>query len=286
MKEGTVKNWDLIITPHRGWFDISLSELWMYRDLLFMIVKRDFTTYYKQTILGPIWFLIQPLLSTIVFTVIFNKVAKISTDEIPPMLFYMSGIISWNYFSYCLTSTSGSFTNHADMFGKVYFPRITVPTAKVISGLVKFCVQFILFFGFYFYYLSIGNEHINPSLHTLWLIPFMIIQIALLAQGLGMILSSLTTRYRDLTHLVDFGTQLLMYASPIVYPLSVVPDKYRIFILANPLTPIIEGFRHIFLGTGQFSIYLYLYSLILSIFIFIFGLLIFYRVERNFIDSV
>jgi len=286
MKSANIDTWDIVITPHKGWFDISLTELWNYRDLLWMLVKRDFVTYYKQTILGPLWFFIQPLLTTIVFTVIFNKVAKIPTDDLPPMLFYMSGIIAWNYFSECLTSTSGIFTQHAEVFGKVYFPRIIVPIAKVISGLVKFCIQFILFLGFYFYYLSIGNEQIKPSFQTFLLFPVLIIQIALLGQGLGMTISSLTTKYRDLNHLVIFGTQLLMYASPIVYPLSVVPDKYRNIILANPMSPIIEGFRFIFLGVGEFPNYIYIYSLIVTFFIFILGLLIFYKVEKNFIDTV
>jgi lipopolysaccharide transport system permease protein len=251
-----------------------------------MQVKRDFVNFYKQTILGPLWFFIQPLLSTMVFTVIFNKVAKIPTDELPPILFYMSGIIAWNYFSDCLTHTSGTFKKFAVIFGRIYFPRIIIPSAKVISGLLKFCVQFILFLGFYFYYISIGNQQINISFQTLLLFPIMIIQIALLGQGLGLILSSLTTKYRDLEHLITFGTQLLMYASPIVYPLSSVPDQYRNIIIANPMTPIIEGFRYIFLGVGEFSIYIYIYSLIVSISIYILGVLVFYKVEKNFIDTI
>ena len=286
MKDTTVKDWDIIITPNQRWFDISLHELWRFRSLLWIQVKRDFVNFYKQTILGPLWFFIQPLLTTMVFTVIFNKVAKIPTDELPPILFYMSGIIAWNYFSDCLTHTSGTFKKFAVIFGRIYFPRIIIPSAKVISGLLKFCMQFILFLGFYFYYISIGNQQINTSFHTLLLFPIMIIQIALLGQGLGLILSSLTTKYRDLEHLVSFGIQLLMYASPIIYPLSAVPNNYRIFILANPMTPLIEGFRYIFLGVGEFSIILYIYSLFVSIFTFVLGVLIFYRVEKNFIDTV
>ena len=256
MKDPSVNNWDIIITPNHGWFDISLHELWRFRSLLWIQVKRDFVNFYKQTILGPLWFFIQPLLTTMVFTVIFNKVAKIPTDELPPILFYMSGIIAWNYFSDCLTHTSGTFKKFAVIFGRIYFPRIIIPSAKVISGLLKFCMQFILFLGFYFYYISIGNQQINTSFHTLLLFPIMIIQIALLGQGLGLILSSLTTKYRDLEHLISFGTQLLMYASPIIYPLSSVPDQYRNIIIANPMTPIIEGFRYIFLGVGEFSIFI------------------------------
>lgn len=286
MKNNSLQNWDIIITPNKGWFDISIKELWRFRGLLWMQVKRDFVNFYKQTILGPLWFFIQPLLSTIVFTIIFNKVAKIPTDELPPILFYMSGIIGWNYFSDCLTHTSGTFKKFAVIFGRVYFPRIIIPSGKVISGIIKFCIQLVLFLGFYFYYIIIGNQEINPSYILLFLLPVMIIQIAILGQGIGLILSSLTTKYRDLEHLISFGIQLIMYASPIVYPLSSVPDQYRNYIIANPMTPIIEGFRYIFLGVGQFSIMMYFYSLFVSIIIFIFGTLIFYRVEKNFIDSV
>ena len=276
----------MIITPERGWFELHLDEIWQYRDLLWIFVKRDFTTFYKQTILGPLWFFIQPLISTIVFTIIFNRVAGISTDGIPPFLFYMSGIIAWNYFSSCLTSTSGTFTTNAGLFGKVYFPRIIVPLSTVVSGLSRFGVQFIMFFGFYFYYRILGNQHINPSFQTLLLIPIMIVQMAMLGQGIGMIISSLTTKYRDLSILVSFGTQLLMYASPIVYPLSVVPENYRFIILANPMTPIIEGFRQALLGKGYLDFNLFLYSLFITIIIFFIGLLVFNKVEKTFIDTI
>ena len=276
----------MVITPNRGWFDLNLYEIWRYRDLLWIFVKRDFTTFYKQTILGPLWFFIQPLISTIVFTVIFNRVAGIPTDEIPPFLFYMSGIIAWNYFSSCLTSTSGTFTTNAGLFGKVYFPRIIVPLSTVVSGLFRFGIQLIMFLGFYFYYLFTGNQHINASYQTLLFIPLMIIQMAMLGQGLGMIISSLTTKYRDLNYLASFGTQLVMYASPIVYPLSVVPEKYKFYILANPMTPIIEGFRKAFIGAGYLDINLFFYSTIFSLITFLIGLLIFNKIEKNFIDTV
>ena len=212
MKESIAEKWDLIITPHRGWFELHLDDIWRYRDLLWIFIKRDFTTFYKQTILGPLWFFIQPLISTIVFSIIFNRIAGISTDELPPVLFYMSGIIAWNYFSNCLTSTSGTFTSNAGLFGKVYFPRIITPLSKVISGLFQLAVQLIMFLGFYTYYLVVGNQQIKPSLQTLLLLPVLIIQMAALGQGMGMIISSLTTKYRDLSYLVTFGTQLLMYA--------------------------------------------------------------------------
>ena len=280
------KEWDILITPERGWFELHLADIWRYRDLLWLFVKRDFTTFYKQTILGPLWFFIQPLISTLVFSIIFNRVAKIPTDGIPPYLFYMSGIIAWNYFSSCLTSTSGTFTVNASLFGKVYFPRIIVPLSNVVSGLAKFCVQLIMFFGFYFYYITIGNEQIHPSFNTLLLIPLMIIQMALLGQGLGMIISSFTTKYRDLRYLVTFGTQLLMFASPIVYPLSIVPEKYKYIIIANPMTSIIEGFRQAFVGKGHLDLNMFIYSLCFTLFTFFLGLLVFNKVEKSFIDTV
>ena len=276
----------MVITPNRGWFDLNLYEIWRYRDLLWIFVKRDFTTFYKQTILGPIWFFIQPLISTVVFTVIFNRVAGIPTDEIPPFLFYMSGIIAWNYFSSCLTSTSGTFTTNAGLFGKVYFPRVIVPLSTVVSGLFRFGVQLLMFLGFYFYYLNLGRYEINPSVQILLFLPILIIQMAMLGQGLGMIISSLTTKYRDLNYLVSFGTQLMMYASPIVYPLSVVPENYKLYILANPMTPVIEGFRQAFIGKGIMEINLLIYSTVFSLITFLIGLLVFNKIEKNFIDTV
>ena len=276
----------MVITPYRGWFDLNLYEIWRYRDLLWIFVKRDFTTFYKQTILGPLWFFIQPLISTIVFTVIFNRVAGIPTDEIPPFLFYMSGIIAWNYFSSCLTSTSGTFTTNAGLFGKVYFPRVIVPLSTVVSGLFRFGVQLLMFLGFYFYYLKLGKYQINPSVQILLFLPILIIQMAMLGQGLGMIISSLTTKYRDLNYLVSFGTQLMMYASPIVYPLSVVPENYKLYILANPMTPVIEGFRQAFIGKGVLEINLLIYSTVFSLITFLIGLLVFNKIEKNFIDTV
>ena len=280
------KKWDLVITPNRRWLELNFSEIYEYRDLIWLFVKRDFTTFYKQTILGPLWFFIQPLISTIVFTIIFNKIGNISTNEVPPVLFYMSGIIAWNYFSTCLSSTASTFLDNVGIFGKVYFPRIVIPLSKVISGLAKFFVQMIMFFGFYLYYYLKGNNNIDPSLNTLILIPIMILQMAVLGQGIGMVISSLTTKYRDLSFLVTFGTQLLMYASPIVYPLSIVPENYKKIILANPMTPIIEGFRQAFIGKGSLEFNMLLYSIFFSIIIFLVGLIIFNRVEKTFIDTI
>tara|TARA_B110000483_G_scaffold235698_1_gene307649 strand:- start:430 stop:1287 length:858 start_codon:yes stop_codon:yes gene_type:complete len=285
MKKDIVKSPTLIISPDHKWFDFHLKEIWNYRDLLVLFVKRDILTVYKQTILGPLWFLIQPLISTIVFSFIFNKIAKISTDNIPPYLFYMSGLIAWNYFSDCFLTTSRTFTANASIFGKVYFPRIIIPLSKIVSGLVKLFVQLIMFFMFYFYYTFLGYEGVFV-LNIIIILPFLILQMGILGLGLGMIISSLTTKYRDLSYLVAFGTQLLMYASPIVYPLSYVPEKYKYFIILNPLTPIIEGFRQGLVGSGQLDSNMLFYSICTTIIIFFFGLLFFNKIEKKFMDTV
>lgn len=285
LKNNLNKKWDLIITPQKRLFELHLSEIWKYRDLLYLFIKRDFTTFYKQTILGPLWFIIQPFISTIIFSFIFNRVAKIPTEEIPPYLFYLSGIIAWNYFSECLTTTSNTFTSNVNIFGKVYFPRIIMPLSKVISGLIKFFIQFVLFLGLYIYYVLLGNQSMAPSFYLI-IIPLLIFQMALLGQGLGMIISSLTTKYRDLSYILNFGIQLLMYASPIVYPLSIVPEKYRLIIISNPMTPIIEIFRNALLGTGQINMIMYIYSIVMTLVLFIIGLIIFNKVEKSFIDTV
>jgi len=281
-KEG---KWDYIIDSKRGWFDININEIWEFRDLLIIFIKRDFTTFYKQTVLGPLWYFLQPLITTIVFTIIFNKVAKLSTNQIPPMLFYMSGVIAWNYFSNCLLQTSSTFTSNAELFSKVYFPRIIVPLSQVISALLRFFVQLVMFFIFYVYFILSGFS-IEPAYQILIFLPIMIIQMAILGKGIGMIVSSLTTKYRDLSHLVTFGTQLLMYASPIVYPLSIVPDNYRYIILANPMTSVIEFFRYAVFNNGNININMILYSLGMTIVIYFIGLLIFNKIEKNFIDTV
>ena len=285
LKNNLNRKWDLIITPKRGLFELHFSEIWKYRDLLYLFIKRDFTTFYKQTILGPLWFIIQPFISTIIFSFIFNRVAKIPTDEIPPYLFYLSGIIAWNYFSDCLTTTSNTFTSNVNIFGKVYFPRIIIPLSKVISGLIKFFIQFMLFLGLYIYYVFLGNQTMAPSFYLI-IVPLLIFQMALLGQGIGMIISSLTTKYRDLSYMLNFGIQLLMYASPIVYPLSIVPEKYRLIIISNPMTPIIEIFRNALLGTGKIDLFMLFQSLFTTFILFIVGLLIFNRVEKSFIDTV
>ncbi len=278
------QNWDLIIKPKASWHKLHLGEIMRYKDLLFLFVKRDFVALYKQTILGPLWFFLQPIITAITFTVIFGNLAHIPTDGVPQVLFYLSGITLWNYFSDTLTKTSDTFTANANIFGKVYFPRMIVPLSVVFSNLLKMGVQFFLFILVWVYYLM-RSDQIHPN-SVLLLVPFLIILMGLLGLAFGVIISSLTTKYRDLKFLVVFGVQLLMYASPIVYPLSMVPQKYKWIILANPTTSIIETFKYAFLGVGEFNWMHLAYSLVFTIIFLIIGLIIFNKVERSFMDSV
>ena len=277
-------HWDLTIKPHSKWYHLRIKEIFKYKDLLFLFVKRDFVSIYKQTILGPLWFFLQPIITAITFTVIFGNLAKISTDGLPQILFYMCGITLWNYFADTLTKTADTFSFNANIFGKVYFPRMIAPLSVVVSNLIKLAIQFLLFFGIWIYYL-LQSDLIHPN-KMLALIPFLIILIGFMALSFGIIISSLTTKYRDLKFLVTFGIQLMMYASPIVYPLSIVPEKYKWIIVANPVTSIIETFKYAFLGVGEFS-WLYLgYSTLFTIVLFMIGLVIFHRVEKSFMDTV
>ncbi|RDV14877.1 ABC transporter permease [Pontibacter diazotrophicus] len=278
------ENWTLVIEPSSGLFDLKLKEVWRYRDLLQMFVRRDFVAVYKQTVLGPIWFFLQPLLTTITFTIVFGRIAGMSTGGVPPLLFYMAGITCWNYFSSCLTATSSTFRSNSGIFGKVYFPRLITPLAIVVSNMLKFGVQFLLFLAFMLYFLLEGTP-IQPNL-LLLLIPFLIIIMALLALGSGMIISALTTKYRDLQFLIGFAVQLGMYASAVIYPIAEVPQKYQLFIMANPMSGIIETFRLAFLGNGEFEWFYFLYPLTFSIFIFLLGVIIFNKVEKSFMDTV
>ena len=277
-------NWTTVIQPVSGWFDIHLAELWRYRDLIMLFVRRDFVAVYKQTILGPLWFLLQPLLMTIIFTIIFGKVAKIPTDGLPHMLFYMCGIVAWRYFSDCLTKTSNTFIGNVHIFGKVWFPRLTVPVSIVISSLITFFIQLLLFLGFWvFYYMKGANISVQPSIVFL---PLIIIQMASLGLGLGIIVSSLTTKYRDFTYLVTFGVQLWMYATPIIYPISQIPQKWQWLIAINPMAPIIETFRYSFLGTGTVYPWQIGLSIATTVVILIFGIILFSRIEKSFMDTV
>jgi lipopolysaccharide transport system permease protein len=277
--------WDIIIEPDAPWFDLKLRDIWRYRDLLLMFVRRDIVTVYKQTILGPLWFFIQPLLTTLIFVVIFGRVARISTDGLPPILFYMAGIVAWNYFAECFKLSSDVFKKNEQIFGKVYFPRAVVPLSIVISNLMKFFIQMLLFAGIWIYYTVWQDANVIIR-NEIWIFPWLILILAGLGMGFGMLISSLTTKYRDLSFLVQFGIQLAMYATPVVYPLSSVPQEYKYLIYYNPMTPVIESFRYVLLGTGTFS-YSYLgYATFFMIFIFLLGLAVFNRVEKSFLDTV
>lgn len=280
----SMTDWDIEIKPKSKFLSLELSELWNHRDLVRMFVKRDFSSVYKQSILGPLWFFIQPIFTTIIFTVVFGNIAKISTDGIPKILFYLSGITLWNYFSDCLLGTSDTFIKNAAIFGKVYFPRLAVPISIVISNLMKFGVQLLLFLLVYFYYMYNGAA-LQPN-WVLLLSPLLIINMAVLGLGAGMIISAMTTKYRDLRFLVTFGVQLLMYATPVIYPLSSIGPKYKWIMELNPMTAIIETFKYGFIGSGSFSVAALLQSSIVSIILFIAGSLIFNRVEKTFMDNI
>lgn len=276
--------WTKIILPHNGWFDIRLGEIWRYRDLIMLFVRRDFVAIYKQTILGPFWFLLQPIVSTLVFTIIFGQIAKIPTDGIPNVLFYMSGIVAWNYFSACLNSTSNTFIANAGIFGKVYFPRLAVPVSVVIINLLTFAIQFSLLISCVFYF-SLKGAPIKFT-NLIFLIPLLIIQMAALGLGLGILVSALTTRYRDLAFVMGFAVQLWMYASPIVYPLSQVPEHLYPIVAANPMTATIETFRFALLGAGTFNAASLAISMAETVVILVLGIIVFSRVEKSFMDTV
>ena len=272
------------ITPRKNLFDLRFREIWNFRDLLLLFVHRDFVAVYKQTILGPLWFFIQPLLTTLVFTVIFGKVAKIPTDGLPPLLFYLAGVTAWNYFAECFRKTANSFTQNAHIFGKVYFPRVIVPLSVTLTNLITFGIQFLLFLGFLFYFIY-RDATVHPNVYIL-LFPVLILMMGTMGLGFGMLVSALTTKYRDLQFLVTFGIQLLMYATTVIYPISAIPAKYQWMILANPMTSVIETFRSSFLGAGFITWNGLVYSFLFAIGIFLLGLAVFNRTEKNFMDTV
>lgn len=282
MTDYTHHHWE--ITAEHSLLDLKLRDTWEYRDLLWLLVRRDFVAVYKQTILGPLWFLLQPLLITLVYNVVFGKIAGIKTGNIPGPLFYMAGITTWNYFSDCFLKTSGVFRDNAGVFGKVYFPRLIVPLSIVISSLVRFSIQLLLFLCFMGYYAAKG-EAVHPNIYLV-LFPILILLTAAMGLGCGMIISSLTTKYRDLSFLISFGMQLLMYATTVIYPLSSAPENYKWLIRANPVTGIIETFRYGFLGSGTFSWGLLGYSAAFAIIALFAGIIVFTKVERNFVDTV
>ncbi len=278
------EQWDMIVKPKTGWFDINFKELWHYRDLIGMFVKRDYVTLYKQTILGPLWYIIQPLFTTVVFTIIFGMVAKISTDGLPPFLFYMAGNIMWGYFATSLNATSGTFNTHSGIFGKVYFPRLTVPLAIVIVNFLQFFIQFLLFLGFYCYFFLKGAA-ISPTIWILGL-PILLLQMGLLSFGLGILLSSMTTKYKDLRFAMGFLVQLWMYGTPVVYPLSEIPEWLLPCYVLNPMVAIVECFRFAFFGTSVIQISHIGISWCVTLFLLFLGVVLFSRIEKTFMDTV
>ena len=280
----TPEQWDLIIRPKTAWFDLHLSDLWRYRDLTLLFVWRDFVAQYKQTILGPLWHLIQPLFTTALFTLVFGRVAKLSTDTLPPVLFYLAGVTCWNYFAECVNRTSATFIQNAAIFGKVYFPRLCVPVSVALSNIIKFAIQFALFLVFVGYYYAQGAA-IRPNIYLL-LTPLLLLIMAALGLGLGIIVSALTTKYRDLQVLVTFGVQLLMFVTPVIYPVSMVSQQYRWLILANPMSALVETFRYAFLGAGTVELWHLVYSAGVTVVILCIGVVLFNHVERTFMDTV
>jgi lipopolysaccharide transport system permease protein len=285
--EHTNTTWLFEITPKNKFFSLNIKEVWQYRDLLLLFVKRDVVTVYKQTVLGPLWYLIQPLFTSITFTIIFNTVAGIDTGTVPPFLFNLAGITVWNYFTACLNDTSDTFKKNASIFGKVYFPRVIMPLSVVISNLLKFGIQFLIFIVFYLYYYLQGSA---VSLNiTILFFPLLVALMGVLGLGLGMIISSLVTKYRDFTYLIGFGVQLLMYLSAVMYPMILIKEKlprYGWLVEYNPLAYVIETSRYMLLNVGQISFLGLVYTLLLTIIVFFGGLLVFNKTEKSFIDTV
>ena len=278
------EDWDVILKPKRKLLDLNLKSLWRYRDLLFLFVKRDIIIIYKQTILGPLWFFIQPVMTTIIYIFVFGNIAKLPTDGLPQPIFYLSGIIMWNYFSECFLRTSDTFTQNAGVFGKVYFPRLITPISLLISNVLKFLIQLALLFAFCIYYWSSGLDiNIQPEII---IFPVLVLLLALIGVGFGLIFSSLTTKYKDLKFLIAFGVQLIMYATPVIYPMSTLPSNIQNILWWNPLTHIIEAFKFSFLGAGSFNLNGLIYSLCFALFVLFSGIIIFNRTEKSFMDTV
>ena len=277
-------HWHEVIVPQRRLLQINLKEIWRYRDLVGLFIRRDFVANYKQTVLGPLWFFIQPLLTTLIFVVVFFRIAGLSTDGTPPLLFYLGGLALWNYFADCFNKTADTFKANEQIFGKVYFPRLVVPVSIVLSNLIKFAIQFMLFLIAYIYYYLAG-EDIAPNVYV-FLFPLIIFIMAAFSLGCGLIISSLTTRYRDLYYLLSFGIQLLMYATPVIYPISMVSKNYQEILMLNPLSSLIEAFKFGFIGQGYFSWFYLGYSVIVTIVVLFWGVLTFNKTEQNFMDTI
>jgi lipopolysaccharide transport system permease protein len=277
----------IVIEPNRSWFRIPWREILQYRDLWLLLVRRDFVAKYKQTILGPLWFIIQPLLMTVMFTIVFGRIAKIPTDGLPRPLFYLCGMLAWSYFAECIRATSTVFVTNARLFGKVYFPRIIVPVSIVTSNLIAFVIQLATFLGFwiYFKFFTEAGQHFSPTPY-LFALPFLLLQTGCIGLGVGLWMSSMTAKYRDFVHLTGFLTQLWMYATPIVYPLSEVPEKWRWLSALNPMTGIVETYRYAFLGAGTVEPHYLIISAVTTLVLLVTGILLFERTERTFIDTV
>ena len=276
--------WDIVITPERKWYELGLNEVYKYRDLIILFVKRSFNSQYKQTILGPLWFIINPLITSLISTIIFGNIAGISSDGVPYFLFYLVGYTLWNYFSTCVSTTSATFTDNAGIMGKVYFPRLTMPIASVVYAAVNMLVIFIMSVIVMVVYLFLGYS-IRPNI-AVFLVPVLMVQTAVLGLGVGIIISSLTTKYRDLTVLVSFGLSLWMYITPVVYPISQVSGKLRLLILLNPMSAIVQNYKYALLGTGSFEAEYWLISVIVTIILFFAGVMLFNKVEKTFMDTV
>ena len=275
--------WTEIIKPKGKWFDLKLKEVWDYRDLISIFVRRDVISSYKQTILGPIWFFLGPLLTVVLYTFVFGSIANIPTDGIPAPLFYLAGTTLWNYFANCFSGASSTFTGNAHLFGKVYFPRLVAPLSMVISNLLRTLIQFIMFMAFWVYYYVQGV--VDFSWHMLWF-PYLIVLMALLALGIGIAISAFTTKYRDLNNFIPIGVNILMYASPVIYPTSLVPAQFQKFLWYNPLQHIIDCFRYAFTGGGHLDIGGLMYSTIFTLIMLLAGIMLFNRTERTFMDTV
>lgn len=285
MDKANAPEWDVRIRPTSSFLNLHLRDTWEYRDLLTLLVRRDIVSFYKQTILGPLWFFVQPILTTVMYVFIFGNLAGISTDGLPGPLFYMTGVVAWNYFAECLLKTSNVFRENSAIFGKVYFPRIIMPLSIVISNLMRFGIQLLLLLLVILYYVFFKGFEIRPT-HYLLLFPLIVFIMASLGLGLGMLISAMTTKYRDLSFLVTFSVQLFMYATPVIYPLSAAPEKAREIVRHNPMTPLIEGMRLGLLGKGDFSMASLAYASVSTLAILVIGILVFNRVEKTFIDTV
>jgi lipopolysaccharide transport system permease protein len=277
------ETWTEVIQPKKSVFQLNLSEIWNYRDLIWIFVRRDIVSVYKQTVLGPLWFFLGPIFTVFTFVFVFNQIAKISTDNIPAPLFYLAGTTLWNYFQACITGTSSTFISNANIFGKVYFPRLVSPISMVISNLLKFGIQLLMFLCFWFYYLAQGTIHPNAYIA---LLPLLVLLMGGMALGVGIIISSLTTKYRDLSYFIGFGITLIMYATPVIYPVSAIPEMYKPFVIYNPIAPIIETFRYGFTGSGYFSWNGLIYSSVFTLFVLLIGTVLFNKIERTFMDTV